>query len=465
VDKLRRFIKGFIYFIKVEVTSIIGSRLLQILSSFHTKKWSKVNKPLAEVIKDVGLFSKNTSLDISNLAKQWASTFPLFNQGEFIRARNTRLGILEKIYEHHRIEDPKYFPSILSNQYFGPFGHHAVVGLHIAAQAVNILPRGRRIGIIPPKLNNDTILRLYSNDISYVNYIEGGGWTELPNNWHLAERLQILRSNEGFIEGYALTDEVFKRQTVTRENPFFSCELIYVDSCKKALQKYGFDEGDWFVGLHIRDGSPIPSLRNQKIENYLPAIKEVTDRGGWVIRIGGTDMPPMPKLPKLIDLVTEPNASKELHLFALSQAKFFIGTCSGPQYFPPLFGVPTLFTNQIGIGRSILTFSKHSIHLPKVYIRNDNSKPSFNEMLSSSFGFGELTIQEYAKRGLHVIENSPEEIKEAVIEMFLRISGSTLPRDEEFDLRINDIRSQFEWTSKGRISNSYLQANENWFIN
>ena len=81
-------------------------------------------------------------------------------------------------------------------------------------------------------------------------------------------------------------------------------------------------------------------------------------------------------------------------------------------------------------------------------------------MLKSPFGFGELSMNEFAKLGIHVQENSAIEIEEGVVEMFLRVSGLYLPREDEFSGKVNDIRSQFEWTSKGRISNSFLQRHE-----
>jgi putative glycosyltransferase (TIGR04372 family) len=456
--------KSILIYFRLKIQIQIQRILLQILSFTFTSIWKSWTNENVDLIKRSEFFSRTNEIDFLRISDEWSYTHHLIQNGEFHKANKLREEILEKIYNYHNVDDI-FFPTLLCHDFLGPIGHKAFTGIHIMAQEIGLIPKGTRTGFINREDVSNNLLSLYKGHINLVPYGEGKGFTELPINWHMIERSEMIRGKSGFIEPYKLADDVFLERERTQDNSLFQIPYEQRQNFIQSLRKFGFSEDDWFVGIHIRDGSKTSSLRNQKLENYLPAIKEITDRGGWVIRIGGTEMPPMPKIPKLIDLVTEPDAGKELHLFVLSQAKFFIGTCSGPQYFPPIFGIPTLFTNQIGIGRSTLTFSKHSFHLPKVYLRNDNSRPSFTEMLSSSFGFGELTIQEYAKRGLRVIENSPEEIKEAVIEMFLRISGSTLPRDEEFELRINDIRSQFEWTSKGRISNSYLQANENWFIN
>jgi putative glycosyltransferase (TIGR04372 family) len=379
-------------------------------------------------------------------------------------ATKTRSAILEEVYSRNKIED-NYFPPILSDQFFGPIGHHAFTGIHAAAQDLDLIPTGKRIGIVKPEMLRNNFVALYKNRINYVNYAEGTGWTELPNNWHLTERMQMIRGNQGFIECFDLVDRVFGVNTVSRDNPFYVCDNNYIEDSKKLLRSFGFGDSDWFVGLHIRNGSLTPELRNQSILNYIPAIKEITKMGGWVIRIGGREMPLLPKMERVIDLVAEENAAKHLHLFVLSACRFFIGTHSGPSWFPSLFGVPTIFTNHIAIGRCALIFSENSFTLPKSAIKRDGSYASLMEILNSPFGFGELTLREFAKEGLLIQENTPEELKNAILEMFSRISGQTLPREDQLNRNVSQVREQFPWTSKGLISHSYLITNERRFLN
>jgi putative glycosyltransferase (TIGR04372 family) len=163
-------------------------------------------------------------------------------------------------------------------------------------------------------------------------------------------------------------------------------------------------------------------------------------------------------------LVIEKNARKHLHLFVLSQSRFFIATCSGPLYFPSLFGVPTLFTNLIGIGRTTLPFSKNSIHLPKRYVKSNGLHASLTETLHSPFGFGELSMKEYSQLGISIHENSADEILASTVEMFERLEGSTIPDETQLDNRVNEIRTKFEWTSSGSFSTAFLSKNEEWFL-
>ena len=447
---------------RISMQRFIQQILLTLLNFTFTKRFVAFDTDKVDLVKRSEFFLK-ADKDVFLFATQWSNANRLWNQGESELATRLRISILEEIYALHDVQED-YFPPALSNQYFGVIGHHAYTGIHIAAQKIGLIPTAKRVAIVPPAIRLDPNLSIYKDELFFVNYSFGKGFTEHPINWHLFERNEIIRSKEGFIEGYDLVDSVFRHEQISLQNPFFQLDQNYVEKSRAKLRKFGLTPQDWFVGLHIRDGGRIPALRNQQIENYFPAIKEITNRGGWVIRIGGVGMPPLPEMPRVIDLTTQPNALREVHLFVLAKSKFFIGTCSGPQFFPSLFGVPTLFTNQIGVGRSILTFSKHSIHLPKHYLRNDGRKAALSEMLNSPFGYGELTLKEFANLGINVKENSKDEIRLATLEMFSRIDGLSQDIDNEFDKRVADIRSVLWWASKGRFASSYLQENESWFL-
>jgi putative glycosyltransferase (TIGR04372 family) len=461
LSKNRKIFESQLYIqeVRIKLQRILQTLLLRILSFLYVGIWGNNSIDDAASFGRIGYFLRSAEIDVSHLSREWSESFTLFNEGCIELAKKKRRETLEKVYIFNKL-DSDYFPPVLSDQFFGAIGHNAITGIHLAAQDLGILPRGKRVGIVPEKFTSLEHIKLYKEKLHLVNYREGSGWTELPNNWHLTERHQMIRGFGTFLDTYELVDTVFGSQAINTDNPLFELTAEYIENSMANLRKYGFKEDDWFVGIHIRDGGPIPELRNQNIANYIPAIKEIVRRGGWVIRIGDGRMPPLPKMNKVIDLAIEEDARKKLHLFIIAKSRFFIATCSGPLYFPSLFGVPTLGTNMIGLGRTTLTFASNSFHIPKTYLKRNNARPTLDEMLKSPFGFGELSMNEFAKLGIHVQENSAIEIEEGVVEMFLRVSGLYLPREDEFSGKVNDIRSQFEWTSKGRISNSFLQRHE-----
>ena len=142
----------------------------------------------------------------------------------------------------------------------------------------------------------------------------------------------------------------------------------------------------------------------------------------------------------------------------------FRSTNSGPLFFPSIFGVPTISTNLIGIGRTTHPLAVNSIHLPKTYIKSDGSKASLAETLHSPFGFGELTLEEYARQGIFVQENSSSQILASTIEMFERLEGNSFSDETHLDSLVNQIRSQFDWTSSGKFSTTFLRNNYDWFL-
>ena len=68
-----------------------------------------------------------------------------------------------------------------------------------------------------------------------------------------------------------------------------------------ALEKMGVPRDAWFVCLHVRGSSfhkagdsKHQAHRDADVLDYQLAIREVTERGGWVFRMGDPTMPPLP---------------------------------------------------------------------------------------------------------------------------------------------------------------------------
>ena len=62
------------------------------------------------------------------------------------------------------------------------------------------------------------------------------------------------------------------------------------------LREAGVPHDAWFVALHVREGKwdgrnpGLHGVLNSDMDTYLPAIAEITRRGGWVIRMGDPGM-------------------------------------------------------------------------------------------------------------------------------------------------------------------------------
>jgi len=416
------------------------------------------------LLKNSGVLVDHSSQNSYEISTEWEKTNKLWVDGKYNESVGARKKILEDLYKFNEINLEGYFPPALSVGFLGPIGHQALLGVHIAAQNLGILPKGTRTAIRVLQEEPKPLLDVFQPYLNYVNYRSAPAWTELPNHWHATERLQLIRAHDGFIDLYEMIENVFTKSNPTPEKPLFNLDKNYIDYSQTELANLGLQKNDWFVGLHIRNDGPTESRRNQPVDSYIEAIDEVISRGGKVIRIGDKSMSPIPSRHGLIDLVMELDARKDLHLYVLANALFFIGTSSGPSSVPPLFGVPTLVTNTTSIGRNVLSASKNSIYIPKLHIDSKGDIVSFREVLKGSDAFGELELLQLKRIGIQLQPNSSEDIFLAVKEMFNKIENQQIAGEEEYKIQIDKIRTEIAWTSKGSFSVSFLEKYQEKFL-
>jgi putative glycosyltransferase (TIGR04372 family) len=382
-------------------------------------------------------------------------------RGKYQQSINLRKEILSKLYESQGVLYEGYNPPGISLGYVGPIGHQAILGTHIAAQKLGILEPRKAILPIYRHQVDRPIIRSLQNDLNFLQYTDGASWGELPNNWHIFERLQLIRTRNDFIDLYELIEEVFQNIDVSDDKPLMHFPEDYVTQSQAKLEALGLPRDAWFVALHVRNAGSGPARRNQPIDTYFPAIKEIIDLGGWVIRVGDKSMDKFPNFNQFIDLAVSNQDNSFLHPYVLASGKFFIGTSSGPASIPPLFGIPTLITNATSIGRNVLSSSKNSIYIPKLTVKSNGIALSYSETLSSCDGYGELEISELREQDLSLQCNSAEDILLGVREILDRINGTFV--DDNFSGEtLREIRSRFLFTSKGDIAQSFIANNKEW---
>jgi putative glycosyltransferase (TIGR04372 family) len=185
---------------------------------------------------------------------------------------------------------------------------------------------------------------------------------------------------------------------------------------RRELEAMGLPSDSWFVCLHVREGVGA-SRRDGNIADYLPAVRSITQAGGWVVRIGDPSMTKMSDIPNVIDCAHKPRRDW-LDVYALGAARFMIGTNSGPVFVAGTFGVPALLSNWAPIG--IKSLYHNTITLPKrLWWRKHNRFLTAVEENAEPFCAAEWT-QLLDQQQVRQIENSPEEIMAGVDEMMRR---------------------------------------------
>ena len=196
-------------------------------------------------------------------------------------------------------------------------------------------------------------------------------------------------------------------------------------SCKYKLVELGVPENAWFVCLHVResgywdDQQTDGQYRNANITNYHLAIKAITDRGGWVVRMGDSTMTKLPAIEKVIDYPFTKYKNHLMDLYLIGQCEFYIGMQSGIFDVVTLFKRPMLLVNMTGWlfayppKRGDIGILKH------MYCKEKNRYLSIEERLNASW---HATSHQIPINKYNLKENSPEEIC-AVVEEYFDTSG------------------------------------------
>jgi len=198
---------------------------------------------------------------------------------------------------------------------------------------------------------------------------------------------------------------------------------------RRWLKERGVPETAWFVCMHVREPhtyqEDVPwssnKYRNAEIETYYDAIRAITDRGGWVIRVGDKSMTPLEGFANVIDYATGEDHEDWIDIFIMGAARFFLGGASGPCNVAITFGVPLLGINWFPLGQWLNTERDVFIHKR---FRNTETGRLLNirESITPPL-FLALSPFSIDDAGLDVIPNTPDEIREAAIEMMDRLDG------------------------------------------
>lgn len=271
--------------------------------------------------------------------------------------------------------------------------------------------------------------RLPDGTTAYIWDIGG----ETYNRWHAAARGAIL--------------------TLPRET---------ADRGFEALARAGVPRDGWFVALHVREGkwngksAGLHGILNADIATYADAIKEITARGGWVVRMGDPGMAHLAPMKNVIDYCHSDWRADWLDVFLATRCRFFLGSCSGPAFIPPIYGVPSLLTNWWPPAER--AWHAIDIFIPKLIRRkSDGSYLTLGETLTEPFSWCHSRRYLSETLGVDVEENEADLIRAGVEEMFDRLAGK--PESAEvlaLRARSDAVYQAHDVPGEGQLSREYL---------
>jgi putative glycosyltransferase (TIGR04372 family) len=223
--------------------------------------------------------------------------------------------------------------------------------------------------------------------------------------------------------------DIYDHRLLTDESP----NLLF----QSLRQHWGMLPNDWHVCLHMRDAETRnetlgvgESIRSSSLDNYLDAIGYITQLGGWVIRMGGPKVPPLPPMHRVIDYARSDDRSPLMDIHLMRTARMFIGTTSGFAYVASSFGIPTAMVNALSsVG---LLWSKDTRFALKPVHTVDRRMLSLRDVTSDRWRWTFPTYESLARAGLTVRDNSSDEILETVKEV-LEVSHASETAGQTLD--------------------------------
>ncbi|UUX48108.1 TIGR04372 family glycosyltransferase [Nisaea acidiphila] len=201
-----------------------------------------------------------------------------------------------------------------------------------------------------------------------------------------------------------------------------------IDQSSQILKDRGLDPDRWFTVIHWREPGyldrPDEILRDVKdVSSFHDTIRHIiAKQGGQVVRIGHHGSSQLPNdLGNVIDLSDIPD-SFDLQCFAISRARYFIGSCTGPNVLGSAFGTPSLITNQLGADA---VWNPDDICLTQTLRTGDGQLLTGEQFFRAGFLHHGLLKNKILKsgKGFELFQNTAEEIIRCADLMYEKTEG------------------------------------------
>ena len=213
------------------------------------------------------------------------------------------------------------------------------------------------------------------------------------------------------------------------------------------LTKLGVPPGAKFVCLIGRDNAYLQAVvtpggnfdyhdfRDVDINNFVAAVDALAEQGYYVLRMGSVVLEPIKSAnPKVIDYATSGLRSDFLDVYLGAKCFFCISVGCGFDAIPTIFRRPVCYVNMLPVGY-LFSFLKDSVAICKKHWDAQAQRwLTLAEVFSRGVGFS-LESSDYLERKIKVVESTPEEIRDVVLEMLARLDLSWEPQARDAELQ------------------------------
>jgi putative glycosyltransferase (TIGR04372 family) len=231
------------------------------------------------------------------------------------------------------------------------------------------------------------------------------------------------------------------------------------------LRDLGIPENTPFVCFHARDSAYLKKMtpnfdssyhdyRDSNINNYIAGAEELARRGMYAIRMGAVVTEKIASSQKgVIDYAASGKRSDFMDIYLGAKCAFFISSGTGIDAIPMIFRRVSAFVNFVPLEYGRFWQPGHLFIPKKHWLIKDKRFMKFREIIDSGAGRF-VYAKQYREHDIELIENTPEEIAELVIEMDERLKGTWKERDENDE----ELQKQFWQVVKPSNLNSVFSA-------
>lgn len=275
--------------------------------------------------------------------------------------------------------------------------------------------------------------------------------------------------------------------SLEKEKPFLAFTDQELQEGEALLRQLGIPQGEPYVCLLVRDPAYLEKqfpngrwgyqgFRDAEIETYAQAALYLAERGYYVVRMGSCVKKSFTLgQANVIDYANHPLRSDFLDIYLSAHCCFFISTSSGLDSVAQIFRRPVMFTNLAPFRKQLQYWYPCELFIPKrlKHLKTQEwvSLSRINQIFQRAGDVNTL-LQE---NNLELINNSNEEIREAVAEMESRLAGrwvetkAAQQRQASFKALVplamvadNDIIMAHPERFRIKIGARFLQENDEW---
>jgi len=235
-------------------------------------------------------------------------------------------------------------------------------------------------------------------------------------------------------------------------------------------KRWRMKESDWFICLHVRypgyysnSEDNTQDYRNTPIEDYGLLIDAVTEKGGWVVRMGHPSAPRLDKNKyrdpdRVIDYAHLPERSSALDVALSAMCRLFVSSSTGLHGVAKCFGIPSLYINA-PMFRGFPHSPASIFILPFYYSHEKERVLTIEEIFSSNLVYAD-SQKHYDQLHVSLRHVEPEDMVSVLDEALSLVDDINFAKGyhvNHIENNFDRLNQKYEMCINGRIGKHFLE--------